>query len=162
MSESIWADVLDELYDTIVADSWFATEITAERLAVVDGAIVTDFSGPSLLTIGVHPEHEDESATVVSEWNWASMGATGAMADVDDAFSIPCGISTVLGDNDLRAARRTAITIFAKVAALVRNSNLGLSGVMWCIPQVASLRQLPTADGSECEISFNIHVRTRI
>lgn len=161
MSESIWADVLDELYDAVVAETFIAAEITAERLNVFDGPSVTDFSGASIMTIGALPVHEDESQTT-SEWNWASMGATGANADIDDAFSIPCGIQTVLGDNDLRTARRTAIAIYAKVAALVRNSNLGLGGVMWCIPQVASLKQSPTADGSECLIVFNVHVRTRI
>ncbi len=161
MSESIWADVLDELFDAIIAETFIAAEIAAERLTVFDGPSVTDFSGASIMTIGALPEQEDESLTS-SEWNWASMGATGANADIDDAFSVPCGIHTILGDNNLRTTRRTAITLYAKVAALVRNSNLGLGAVMWCIPQVASLKQSPTADGSECLLFFNIHVRTRI
>ena len=161
MAESIWADVLDELYDTVVAEAYIAAEITAERLNVFDGPAVTDFSGASVMTIGALPVHEDESLTT-SEWSWAAMGRSGANADVDDAFSIPCGIHTVLGDNDLRTARRTAIAIYAKVAALVRDSTLGLPLVMWCIPQMGSLKQSPTADGSECLITFFVHVRTRI
>jgi hypothetical protein len=161
MSGSIWADVLDELYDFTVAETFLAAEIAAERLYVYDGPIVTTFNGPTLMTIGALPLTEDESQTT-SEWQWAALGRDGANADVDDAFSIPVGIHTILGANDMRTARRTAITVYAAFAAMVRNTTLGLPGVMWCIPQMASLTQSPTADGSECLITCAVHVRTRI
>ena len=161
MSESIWADVLDKMYDLVIAETYIAAEIAAERLKVFDGPAINDFSAATMMTIGGLPIQEDESETT-SEWNWAAMGRDGTNADVDDAFSVPCGIQAVLGESNLRTARRTAINVFAKAAAVYRGTTLGLVGPMWLIPQMASLRQSNTADGAECLITFFVHVRTRI
>ncbi len=161
MSDSIWADVLDELYDATVTEAFLAAEIAAQRLYVFDGPIITTFDGATIMTIGSLPIAEQD-APVESEWDWATMGRDGANADVDDAFSVPVGIHTLSGDSDFRVARRTAITVYTKFAAMVRNTTLGLPGVMWCIPQMASLTMSPTADGAECLITCAVHVRTRV
>lgn len=161
MSESIWADVLDKLYDLVIVETFIAAEITAERLKVFDGPSNTDFSGATMMTIGALPVMEDESETT-SEWNWAAMGRTGANADVDDLFVVPCGIHTRLGRTDLRTARRTAIDVYAKAAAFYRNTTLTLNQVMWLIPRMATLKQEYTTSGAECLVTFGVHVTTRI
>lgn len=164
MSETIWADVLDEMYDLAIAEAYVAAEVTAERLRVFDGPPINQFEEDTILTIGGLPIQAEAEPETTSEWNWAAMGVNGTQADVDDAFSVPCGIHTVLGQADLRTARRTAISLYAKVAALYRGPalSLALGPVMWSIPQMASLRQTYTADGSEVLITFFVHVRTRI
>lgn len=162
MSETIWADVLDKMHDLVIAESYIAAEITAERLKVFDGPPINDFSEDTILTIGGLPIQTEAEPETTSDWNWAAMGRDGANADVDDMFSVPCGIHTVLGKADVRAARRTAIDVYAKAAAFYRNTTLTLGPVMWLIPQMASLRQSYTADGAECLITFFVHVRTRI
>lgn len=162
MSESIWADVLDKMYDLVIAETYIAAEIAAERLKAFDGPAINDFSAPTMMTIGGWPVQTDVEPETTSEWNWAAMGVSGTLADVDDAFSVPCGIQTFLGESNQRTARRTAINVFAKAAALYRGTTLTLGQVMWCTPQLNSLRQQNTADGAECLITFSVHVRTRI
>jgi hypothetical protein len=163
VTATIWADVLDKLYDLTVAESFIAEEIAAQRLFVSDGPLINDFAGRSILVIGGIPVDDDESE-VTSEWTWATMGRSGTNADVDDRFLVPCGISTVIGQNDLRSARRITIGIFSAVAQLMRSDAMSaqLPQVMWCIPQITSLKQLSTGDGSECSLTFGIHVLTRI
>lgn len=160
MSESIWADVLDKMYDLVIAEAYIAAEITAGRLKVFDGPAL-DFSAKTMMTIGALPLVEDESETT-SDWNWAAMGRTGANADVDDLFVVPCGIQTKLGEANQRTARRVAIDVYAKAAAFYRNTTLNLGAVMWLIPRLASLKQPYTTDGAECLITFGVHVTTRI
>lgn len=162
MSESIWADVLDKMHDLVIAETYIAAEIAAERLKVFDGPPVNQFNGNTIFTIGGLPVQTEGEPETTSAWDWSSMGVSGTQADVDDAFSVPCGIHTVLGEASLRTARRTAITVYAKAAAFYRGSTLTLGPVMWLIPQMAGLRQSYTADGAECLITFNVHVRTRI
>ncbi len=162
MSATIWADVLDKMYDLVIEEPYIAAEVAAERLKVFDGPSVSDFSARTMMTIGALPVEEDESETT-STWDWSSLGRDGANADVDDALSVPCGISTRLGDSaDLRRARRVAINVFDKASAFYRGTTLNLPAVMWCIPQMSSLSQLYTQSGSECMITFLVHVRTRI
>lgn len=167
MSETIWADVLDKMYDLVIAETYIAAEIAAERLKVFDGPPVNQYDEDTILTIGGLPVQTEGEPETTSEWNWAAMGVNGTLADVDDAFSVPCGIHTVLGEANLRTARRAAIAVFAKVAALYRGPALsvalaGIGHVLWSIPQMNSLRQSYTADGAECLIIFSVHVRTRI
>ncbi len=161
MSGSIWADVLDAMYDQLVVQPYHAAEIAAERLRVSDGPYVNNFAGRTLMCIGALPVNDDESETS-SDWEWASLGRDGANADVDDALAVPCGIHTKVGDRDMRKARRAAWDVFAATAAFYRGTTLDLGPVMWLIPQMATLRQSPTADGSEVLITFLVHVRTRI
>lgn len=163
MSATIWADVLDKLYDLAIVDTFIAAEIAAQRLLVYDGPVVNDLSKPSILTIGGIPKEGDESETT-SEWTWSSMGRNGTNADVDDRFLVPCSVSTILGQADVRAARRTAITIYSAVAQMARSDvmSTALPQVMSCIPQMGSLTQSHTADGAECMLTFGVHVWTRI
>lgn len=161
MSDTIWADVLDKMYDLAIEDPYIAAEVAAERLRVFDGPSVSDFSARTMLTIGGLPIEDDES-DISSNWDWSSLGRDGANADVDDQLLVPCGISTRVGDASVRIARRVAINVFKATAAFYRGTTLDLPAVMWCIPQMASLRQIYTQSGAECLITFFVHVRTRI
>lgn len=161
MSDTRLADILDALYDGLIAETYIAAEISAERLKAFDGGAVTDWSAISMLVIGGRPFPEDLSETT-SSWDWGSLGVSGTSADVDEWIFVPCGIATQLGETDLRAARRTAIAIYAAAAAFIRGTTLSIPQVMWCIPQPNALRQEQTSSGAEVFVDFTAAIRTRI
>jgi len=161
VSLTVISDALDALYDKFVVDATLAAMVTAQTLKIFDGPGTTDFSGSSILTVGAQPVVEDESVTTV-EWDWATLGVSGTAAEVDETYEIPCGISTRDGNNDMRACRHTAFDIYEAAAAVVRGTTLSVPQVMWCIPQVAAVRQRHGPSGSDCTVLFTAHVRTRI
>jgi hypothetical protein len=165
MSDTRVADVLDELYDLLAADSTLAALVTSNRLRIFDGPPVSDFAADSMLVVGGVAEVEDDTQTEVS-WDWSSLGVSGALADVDEFIDVPCGIASKRGANDpsstIRALRRSAINIYAAAASAIRGSTLGIDQVMWCTCAVSSIKQMQTADGPECLIRFTARVRTRI
>lgn len=164
MTDTRVADILDAIYDLFAANTYLAAEVTAERLKIFDGPPTVDWSAASMLCIGGLPIEDDESATEVN-LNWGSLGRSGQYADVDENIAVPCGITTKLGDSTpagMRAARRTAITLYAKAASALRDSTLGIDVVMWCFSGVTGIRQAQTPSGSECFVAFTALVRTRI
>lgn len=162
MSDSVIATVFNNLYDQLVAETTISAEIAAGRLKAFDGPAVNDFSAVTMMTIGGFPIVEDEEPDTNSDWNWASLGRDGANADVDEIWHIPCGISTMLGEANSRAARTTALNIFAKAASFIRGTTLSIPQVMWAMPQVATIKQMQTQSGAECLILFSAHIQTRI
>lgn len=163
MTDTRVADVLDKIYDLLIAETHIAAEIAAERLKAFDGPPTTDFSGASMLVVGGTPfadEPEDPETTV--SWDWAAMGRSGAFADIAEWIDVPCAVSTRGGSTDMRAIRRTAITIYAKAAATIRASTVGIGEVMWCTCAVSSIRQSQTTSGAECLVMFTARVRTQI
>lgn len=161
MTDTRVADVLDALYDLIIAESTIAAAITAQTLKVFDGPPSIDWSGDSLMVIGGRPYVDDEAETSVT-WDWGSLGVSGAMADVDEMIDIPCGVGSLAGRNDMRTLRRTAIGFYAKAASAVRASTLGIDQVMWCTTAVSGIKQQQTQSGAECFVDFLVRVRTRI
>jgi hypothetical protein len=161
VSDTVITTVLNNLYDQIIAEAFIAAEITAERLKTFDGSAINDFSAPSMMTIGGLPI-TDDLAEISSEWDWATLGVDGTNAQVDDVWHIPCGIHTFLGEANLRTARTTALALFTHAMSFIRGTTLGIPQVMWCMPQLATIRQSQTADGAEVLIAFSAHVQTRI
>lgn len=161
MSDTRLADILDALYDGLIAETYIAAELAAERLKVFDGPPSIDWSGTSMLVVGGRPVQDDTSETTGS-WDWGSLGVSGTQASIDEWVFVPCGIATVLGEANARTARRTAIAIYAKAAAYIRGTTLGLDVVMWCIPQLTALKQQQTTSGAEVFIDFTAGIRTRI
>lgn len=165
MTDTRLADVLDALYDLAAANATLAAAVTAETLKIADGPPAVDFSAPTLLFIGGLPTADDESSVTEVQLDWATLGRSGAYADVDETIVVPCGVSTVVGDPTpagMRAARRTAIGIYAAYASAVRASTLGIDVVMWCIANASGVAQRKTSSGSECLITFSVLVRTHI
>jgi len=162
MSDTRIADVLDALYDLLVAQIDIAAAIEAKTLKVFDGPPTIDFSGASMLTVGGLPTVDDESQTEV-EWAWATLGVSGSFAEVDETISVPCGITTKGGNSQaMRAVRRTAIELYAHAAEAIRGSTLSIPQVMWCTSAVSSIQQLQTSSGAECFVAFIARVQTRI
>jgi hypothetical protein len=154
--------VLNGLYDTVIADATIAAGIAAETLRVYDGPGLTDFSGPTIVTIGARPVVDDESVTS-AEFSWASLGVDGAHADVDEHWEIPCGISTRDANSVMRTARATAFTWTRAIHALVRNSSLGVpTVVLACQPQITQVRQMRGQSGCDVIVNFSVVVWTRI
>lgn len=163
MSDTRLADILDALHDLLIAEAYIAAEIAAERLKAFDGPPTTDFSAGSMLCTGATPTVDDEVSSTTVEWDWGSLGVSGQFADVDEWVRIPCGITAQIGDStQMRAVRRTAINIYAKAAAAIRNSTLSIPQVMWCVPSPGDLTQLQTPSGAEVLLSFTANIRTRI
>lgn len=161
MSDSVIATILNNLYDQMVAVTSIAASITAGDLKAYDGAVINDFSAPTMLTVGGLPITDDLAETA-SDWQWATLGVDGSSAQVDEVWHIPCGIETVLGEANLRTARTTALNLFVAAATFVRGTTLSIPQVMWCKPQLGAVRQMQTADGAEVLITFTAHVQTRI
>lgn len=163
MSDTRLADILDGLYDLFAADATLAPLVTANTLRIFDGPPSTDYAAPAMLVVGGDVDPVDEDTTTQVQWDWATLGVDGAHASVDEVINVPCAIATVDGGvENMRTARRQAITIYAAAAAAVRGTTLGIDVVMWCIAGVSAIRQLQTASGAECLIRFDVHVRTRI
>jgi hypothetical protein len=161
MSDSVAFDVLDALYDKFAADATLAAMVTAQTLQIFDGPGIITFSSGSILSVGAQPVVDDESTTAVS-WDWATLGASGTLAEVDETLEVPCGISTKSGDQDFRATRATAESIWKAAAAVVRGTTLSIPQVMWCIPQLTAIKQLAGQNGTDVLVLFTAHVRTRI
>lgn len=163
MTETRVADVLDALYDLVVAEPTIAAAITAETLKAFDGPPTTDFSADTMLVIGGAPfADEVESPETSVSWDWAAMGRSGEFADIAEWIDVPCTIQTRGGSADMRTIRRTAITFYAKAAAAIRASTLSIGEVMWCTCAVSSIRQEQTNTGAECLVTFVARVRTQI
>jgi len=161
VSTSVFFDAIDALYDKFAADATLAALVTAQTLKIFDGPALTDFSAPSILVVGAHPVVDDDSASI-NDWDWGTLGVSGTLAEVDESYEIPCGISSRDGSNDLRACRHNARDIYNAAAAVVRGTTLSIPQVMWCIPQVTSVRQFRGASGCDVVVTFSAHVRTRI
>lgn len=162
MSDTRIADILDALYDVVVAQTDIAAAIAAKTLRAFDGPPAVDFSAGTMLVIGGAVNIDDEPQTEVT-WEWGSLGVSGTFADVDEQIDIPCGISTKAGNSQaMRTLRRTAIGFYANAAAAIRGTTLSIPQVMWCTPAVSAIQQLQTQSGAECIVSFIARVRTRI
>jgi hypothetical protein len=163
MSDTRLADITDALYDQMIAEAYIAEEIAENRLYTFDGPPIGAMPPGSILSVGASPSIDDETVSTTVEWNWGSLGVSGAHADIDEWIRVPCGIHTLNGNSDqMREARRTAIAIYAKAAAFIRGTTLSIPQVLWCIPQPGALTQLQTPQGAEVIISFTANVRTRI
>lgn len=163
MSDTIAADVLDQLYVLLTAETTLAAAMAAGTLKIFDGPPTVDFHAESMLTIGAWPVVGETEPEVAINTDWSAMASSGALADVDQMIDVPLGIYTLLGNSDKMAVcRRTAITYYAKAASAIRGSTLSLGQVMWCIPDIGSVKQTQTENGAECLITFTAHVRTRI
>jgi hypothetical protein len=166
MSDTIVADVLDGVYDLFVADATLAALVTAKRLRTFDGPPNSDWAADSMLIVGGRVQVDDEDSTTEVAWDWASMGVSGAISEVDETIAIPCGVAAKRGSNStdatMRQVRRSAINIYAACGSALRGSTLSLPRVMWCTSNVSSIRQWQTTDGPECFVEFIAFVRTRI
>jgi hypothetical protein len=166
VSDTIVADVLDGVYDLFVANSAIAALVTAGTLRTFDGPPAVDWAADSMLVVGGRVQVDDQDSTTEVAWDWATMGVSGAVSEVDETIAIPCGIASKRGssttDATMRNVRRSAINIYAACGAALRGSTLSLPRVMWCTSSVSSIQQLQTPDGPECFVDFTAFVRTRI
>lgn len=161
MSLTVIANAMDALYDVLVLDATLAASVTAGTLKIWDGPAFGDFSEQSILTVGAQPIVDADNATSV-DWQWATMGVDGTNAQVDEAYDIPCGISTASGGTNMRTTRRTAFNLYEAAAAVIRGTTLSIPQVLWGIPQVTSVRYIQGESGSDCLVLFTAHFRTRI
>lgn len=163
MTDTRVADVLDALYDLIIAQTDIAAAITAGTLKAYDGPPTTDFSAGTMVVIGGTPSADDiETPETSVSWDWATLGRSGAFADIAEWIDVPCAVQTRGGSTDMRTLRRTAITFYARAATAIRGSTLSIGEVMWCTCAVSSIRQEQTQTGAECLVNFVARVRTQI
>lgn len=162
MSDTRVADVLDALYDLIVAQTEIAAAITAGTLKAFDGPPTTDFSAGSMLVVGGALTVDEEDPETSVSWDWAAMGRSGQFADIAEWIDVPCAVHTFGGSTDMRAIRRAAIALYAKAATAIRSSTLSIGEVMWCTCAVSSIQQMQTQSGAECMVRFVARVRTQI
>lgn len=163
MSDTKLADILDKLYDVLVAETTIATAIAANTLVVYDGPPINDLSRGTLIAVGGMPVI-DGDLEVTSSWDWSSLGRSGTYADVAEWIDVPFGLATLTGDANMRTARRTLIGLYAAAAALFRGEwyvGQGIDTVMWSIPGQLSLTQRQTSDGAEIVGQFVVRIRTQ-
>lgn len=165
MSLTVVDALLNKLYDVMIADATIAAGITAETIKVFDGPIMSDFAGPTILTIGARPVVDDESVTQVDR-DWNTMGVNATTAQIKEMYEIPCGISTRDANSNMRTCRGTAFGWYATASAVIRAIDTLISPtipqVMWGQPQMASIRQLRGQNGCDVVVNFNAVVITVI
>lgn len=163
MSDTLLADVVDALYEQLIAVPDIADLIAAKQLRAFDGPLIGDASTGTILSVGSQPSFDGEDTSTTVEWDWATLGISGQFADVDEWIRVPCGIHSIGGNSaGMRDVRRTAIGVYAAAATFIRGTTLGIPRVMWCIPQPGSLTLFQTPRGAEVVLGFTANVRTRI
>lgn len=165
MSLTVIDALLNKLYDVMIADATIAAGIAADTIKVYDGPGLTDFSGGSILTIGARPVVDDDSTTSVDR-DWSTMGVNATTAQMKEAYEIPCGISTRDANSNMRTVRGIAFGWYAVASAVIRAGDTLISPtvpqVMWCQPQMSSIKQLRGNNGCDVVVNFNAVVITVI
>lgn len=132
---------------------WSATGAT-----VWDGPVVTgDYSDCLFVGYDGDPDGDFQSAECDSEW-----AGLGAKARVEE-FDIICAVVTLVGDQDMKAARDNAYAQFKKAADAVRaDPSLGQAPPYMASVKGGSLFTENNPEGLQMRIVFRVHVVTRI
>lgn len=150
VTQTLAADVLDGLLATWQADATLAAY--GDRLRIFDGPPTTDRSAEIEIWVGATGV-EPEETVVTGTQDWVTFGdATG---DRDESIDLTSTVWAASGSNDIKTARRLAITVFSAAAAAVRGSNLGLSALDRTVQVVSwELRQGQYASGVGAVLTF--------
>lgn len=162
-TQSLLADVLDAIYDTLVADVTLAAMVTAETLLISDGPPTGARDRDNELWVGAldDPLGDQFDSTVVINQSWATAGGP-AVAERDETIDIPCCVWARRGDTDMRACRRTMQTIFDAACTALRGQTIGVPQLMWLETAAGSASQVQTDDGAAVVVPFTIRAQTRL
>lgn len=148
MAETLIPDLLDALRVAWLADSTLVAY--GSRLRIYDGPPTTDRSAEIELWVGATGLDPDEEVIV---FNQARVDFEG---DRDETLTVANAVWVANGNNDISAARRLAVAVYAACAATVRLSTLAVAGVMALGVSDGRLRQGQFSSGVGCVLTFTV------
>jgi hypothetical protein len=162
MTQSLFADVIDAIYDTINTSNTSGTlasyPANAYRIGVYDGPPIDDRSALVEIRVGVTGDEFDEiAADIVQEW--ATFGTDG---DRDETIDVPCVIWTRQGSNDVRTWRRVTSDVLNIVGGLFAGGTLGLTKVYTADVVAGNLREIQAADGVALVLAFVVRCECKL
>ncbi len=162
-TQSLFADVLDAIYDTLAADATLAALVAAETLLISDGPPAGARDRLQEVWVGALDDvlgDQFESTTNVSQV-WATAGGP-SVAERDEVIDVPCCVWVWRGDTDMRTCRRTAQTLLDAACTALRGQTLGVPQLMWAELLSGQFGQVQTDDGAAVVMVFTIRVQTRL
>lgn len=148
MAQTLIPDLLDALFAAWSADATLATY--DDRLRIFDGPPTTDRAAEIELWVGATGLDADEEVVVFAQTRADMPG------NRDEIVTIANAVWVANGSNDIATARRLAIAVYAACAATVRESTLGVTGVLALGVSSGALRQGQFDSGVGCVLSFTV------
>ena len=155
MAISRYAAAVDALVSLAQADS----TLTAAVVEIVDGPPVQQQYGTTVLYFGWTGDEDSDLAGSIQ----SSYHDLGPSAMRDETCEVRCIIRAIRGDNDMSAARLSAVTALGALETAIRaNVSLGLSDVLRFEVSEATVNQARDGMGLACELDFSITVTSLI
>ncbi len=157
VATSAWWDAVTALLALYRGDG----TLTAAGLRVVDGPILLDASGPSILIVGgtSDPDQEDGAAAGEFTQEWGELGARARF----EALTVQHELVIRDGGTDLAARRTTAQVILSQIEALLRTQfTLGVGRLLWAHITSAQINQLQAQTGSAVKVPFIVAAKARL
>ena len=155
MATSRYSAVVDAILTALRADSTLSS-IPAQ---IVDGPMLTQEYGTTVIYIGWEGDPENDSAGTISQ-NYHDMGPS---ATRDETISIFCVVQVFRGDDDMSTARSDAGTALGAIESVLRTTPaLGLANVLRCEMSDSAVRQVRSDLGIAVEHAFTITVTSLI
>ncbi len=149
MAISRYAAVVDALVALAQADA----TLTAAAVEVFDGAPTSQPYGTTLLAFGWTGDYEDETAGTIRQ----TYHDLGPAAKRDETVEVVCAIQSWRGDDDMAAARTSAVAALGALETALRaDVDAGVSDALRVEMSDATVRQARTSEGLFCEIDFTI------
>jgi hypothetical protein len=148
MAETIIPDLLDALVTAWTADATLVAY--GSRLRIYDGPPVTDRSAEIEIWVGATGLEAEEEVIVFTQ-NRADFEG-----DRDETVTISSAVWVADGTNNISAARRLAVAVYAACAATIRVSTLSVAGVVALDVSAGRLRQGRYPTGVGAVVAFDI------
>lgn len=155
MAISRYAAATDAILTTLRANA----TLSAAAVEIIDGPPVQQAYGTTVLYVGWRGDVDDDTAGDITQ----AYHDLGPAATRDEIISIYCVVQSVRGDDDMSAARSSAVAALGAIETALRaNVSLGLADVLRIELSDSTVRQVRDADGIGVELGFTITVTSLI
>lgn len=147
MTISRYAAVTDAVLALLRAD------VTLASVTILDGPPTQGQSAEAFLWIGWSGDPDDATSGSITQ----AYHDAGPAATRDETVDINCLVQVSRGDDDMAAARTSAIAILGSVETALRaNPTLGLTGLLRVELSASSVRQIRDGLGIAVELVFSL------
>lgn len=155
MAISRYAAVTDAILSTLRANA----TLSAAAVEIVDGPPIQQQYGTTCLYLGWRGDPDDDTAGNITQ-NYHDLGPAATRDEIVDIYGV---VQSVRGDDDMAAARTTAVAALGAMETALRgNVSLGLADVLRIEVTDSAVRQVRDADGIGVELAFTITVTSLI
>jgi hypothetical protein len=152
---SRYAAATDAVLAALRADATLA----AAAVEIIDGPPAQQAYGTTVLYVGWRGDVDDDTAGDITQ-EYHDLGPT---ATRDEIISIYCTVQSVRGDDDMAAARTSAVAALGAIETALRgNVSLGLANVLRIEVSDSTVRQVRDVEGIGVELGFTITVTSLI